>query len=345
MKRIIAFVLLLSMALFLFSACAPVVLPPQDVDVLKEQIVADWRKQMHGASKESTHYFVTYNGYHIVALMTDTPAFHYETVEGYRFRYASGFNLHVYKQGEFMYLDEAYEKGIISKRAIAEAHRVHVEQERENLPKWLPDYIEYLDGPVEEFRLYNTENGYHIIFVQMEDAESVHTTKTIAGSEFTFTSDFFLYACNAFEFGEAYIDLEQAYNEGRINKKAIAKAAKLHAKYDEATDKYRPTEPQPVETLESKREYIRQFGPVDVFREYITSTHGYSIIYAVQQNAPSVTGVITIAGSEFKYQRAPSLCLYRSGVFTSLEEAYNEGLVSQEQIESAARSHAWYENN
>ena len=234
MKRIIAFILLLSMALFLFSACAPEYQPLSDEEL--DQIVADWRKQGYGGSKNSIHYFVTYDGYHIMAIMTVTQALHYEYIAGYRFRYAQGFNLHAYKDGEFIYLDEAYEKGLISKKAIAEAHRVHVEQERESLVKWLPDYIEYLDGPVEEFRLYNTENGYHIIFVQMEDAESVHTTKTIAGSEFTFTKDFFLYACNAFEFGEAYIDLEEAYNEGRISKKAIAKAAKLHAEYTEPTE-------------------------------------------------------------------------------------------------------------
>jgi hypothetical protein len=171
----------------------------------------------------------------------------------------------------------------------------------------------------------------------MEDAESVQTTKTIAGSEFTFTSDFFLYACNAFEFGEAYIDLEQAYNEGRISKKAIAKAAKLHAKYKE------PAATQP-EASYLEKEYIRQYGPVDEFREYQTDStpSGCCIIYAVQQNAPSISGTITIAGSEFKFHRAPSLYLFKFASFINLEEAYEKGLVSKEAIEEAAKLHAEY---
>ena len=339
MKRIIAFILLLSMALFLLPACAPVVLPPQDVDIVKEQIVADRRKQMYAASKDSTHYFVTYNGYHIVALMGMTQAHHFETVAGYTFRYSIGFGLYAYKNGEFIYLDEAYEKGLVSKKAIAEAHRVHVEQERESLVKWLPDDIEYLDGPVEEFRLYNTENGYHIVFVQMEDAESVHTTKTIAGSEFTFASDFLLYVCNLYshKLSGAYGDLQEAFVEGLVSKEAIAEAAKLHAEYKE------PAATQP-EASYLEKEYIRQYGPVDEFREYRTDSmpSGCFIIYAVQQNAPSVSGTITIAGSEFKFHRAPSLYLFKFASFINLKEAYENGLISKEAIADAAKLHAEY---
>ena len=76
-----------------------------------------------------------------------------------------------------------------------------------------------------------------------------------------------------------------------------------------------------------------------------TTKKGFSVICAVQRNAPSVSGARTIAGVEFTFQRAMYLYYYKSGKFIDLEEAYNQGLVSQEQIESAARSHAWYESN
>jgi len=183
------------------------------------------------------------------------------------------------------------------------------------------------------FRYYGTDNGYHIVSWggMLCDVKYVK----IAGYSFNVTSDTKLIAYK----NGRFINLKTAYNLGLVDKGGIARAY-------EARHGNKPAETEPqAETLKSKRDYIRQFGPVDVFREYITSTHGYSIIYAVQQNAPAVTGVITIAGSEFKYQRAPSLCLYRAGVFTSLEEAYNEGIVTQKEIETAARTHAWYENN
>ena len=201
---------------------------------------------------------------------------------------------------------------------------------------------------VHTFRYYGTDNGYHIIYLHcwrgVEGFFPAYEKVNIADSTFELELNSSKHLM-AYKKGK-FIALSLAYRKGLVSKEAIAKAAELHAANKNAIDTYAPTEPEPTEILKSKRDFISQYGPVDTFREYITdSKKGYSIICAVQKNAPSVSGVRTIAGVEFTFQRAMYLYYYKSGKFIDLEEAYNQGLVSQEQIESAARSHAWYESN
>ena len=333
MKRIIAFVLLLSMALFLLPACAPEYQPLSDEEL--DQIVADWRKQGHGHCKGSLDYLGSYNGYHLLLIPADAPAPGRIEIAGYEFHYNTSFNVLAYKQGEFIYLEDAYDSGIISKKAIAQASQINQDIMSEFYCECFRMVYEDLYGSVDHFRFYGRENRHYIAFVQRSDAESTVTTKEIAGSEFRFPKEFFLYAVST-QYQE-FIDLEEAYEKGLVSKEAIEEAAKLHAKYKE------PAEPQ-TEIPYLEKEYIHQYGPVDEFREYQTDStpSGCCIIYAVQQNAPSISGTITVAGSEFKFQRAPSLCLYKFDSFINLEEAYEKGLISKEAIEEAAKLHAEY---
>ena len=189
---------------------------------------------------------------------------------------------------------------------------------------------------VSSFRYYGTDNGYHIVMFNYGVTMGVVKNLTIAGYTFDNCATHFM----AYKNGK-FIDLKTAYFFRLVSKEAIAKAAELH---NQATTSQ---EPEPTEPLTPKEAYIRQYGPVDIFREYITVYeygNAISIIYAVQQDAPASETVRTIAGFEFKFQREGSLCVYKHGVFTDLEEAYNKKLIAKEHIEQVAKTHARFES-
>ena len=83
------------------------------------------------------------------------------------------------------------------------------------------------------FGYYGTENGYHIIFYHtVYDNIANQWTRDIAGYSFYGGGNAQLVAYKKGEF----IDLRDAYASGLISKKAIAKAAELHAANKNATD-------------------------------------------------------------------------------------------------------------
>ena len=83
------------------------------------------------------------------------------------------------------------------------------------------------------FRYYGTENGYHIISYRSSyDNIANSWTREVAGYSFDGGGNAQLVAYRKGEF----IDLKEAYEKGIISKKAIAKAAELHAARKNATD-------------------------------------------------------------------------------------------------------------
>jgi hypothetical protein len=60
----------------------------------------------------------------------------------------------------------------------------------------------------------------------MKGRPQVYTVKKIAGSEFRYREEFFLYAYVDGEF----IDLEEAYNNGLFSKETVAEAVRVHKK-------------------------------------------------------------------------------------------------------------------
>ena len=232
MRKLFALTLVLSLLLLLLPACAPEYEPLSE-DLLN-QIDADWRKRGNSHCKESLEYLGSYNGYHLLLIPTPAQVRGREEIAGYEFFYYSDFNILAYKQGEFIYLDDAYDAGIISKKAIAQASQINQDIMSEFDCECYRMVYENLYGSVDHFRFYGSENRYYIAFVQKSDAESTVTTKEIAGSEFQFPYEFFLYVISPYD--QEFTDLEEAYNEGLISKKAIAKAAELHAANKNATD-------------------------------------------------------------------------------------------------------------
>ena len=178
------------------------------------------------------------------------------------------------------------------------------------------------------FRYFATDNGYHIISWggMLCDVKDVK----IAGYSFGGSSDTKLMAYKNGKF----FDLKTAYLLGLVSKDGIARA--YEAKYPYGS-------PEGID-LTPEEEYIDQFGPVDVFRNYMTEFgNGYAIVYVVDENASCAENTITIAGVNFKCQREGSLYAYKGGRFYALEDHYEMGIVGKTAIVCASWFHAVYE--
>ena len=231
MKRIIAFILLLSMALLLL-ACAPTGQVITDVEAFEKQVTADWIQQT-GQEKDFTlgtfHYYGTAKGYHIIFFTGQVvmPMMSEKTIADSTFSYNCIFRLYAYRNNRFIDLEEAYEKGLISKEAIAKAAELHqAEKEKAFEQQKIQEIFEDRYGEIRSFNFYAEEKGRYIIFVQMKGRPQVYTVKKIAGSEFRYREEFFLYAYVDGEF----IDLEEAYNNGLVSKETVAEAVRVHKK-------------------------------------------------------------------------------------------------------------------
>ena len=223
MKRLIAFTLLLSLLLLPACAAPNALYTVDDVDALKEQINADYFAQK---SKyiPGVQYYISDNEYHIICFGTALQAETTKVIAGYRFTHGTSFVLMAYKDGVFIHLEEAYQKGLVSKKAIAKAAELHEAEKNRIQSEFMNSHF----VNIREFRFYGDENGRHILFVKTTKATIPLTVKQIAGSEFSHQGVFSLYAYIDGEF----IDLEQAYKKGLISQEAIAAAAKKHVEYE-----------------------------------------------------------------------------------------------------------------
>ena len=241
MKKLIASILVLSLFLLL-SACAA---SGVNEAALKKRVESDWLALKGGIKISTFRYLGSDNGYHIVSFTggAHADAVMTKKIAGYSFTYQHSFLLQAYKEGEFIELKEAYESGLVSLDAIANAAKIYNEKQREYSLQSLRSSFEREMGPLEHFRFYGeftvsygegfyrSDDTFYIVFIQTADAPSVTTVKTIADSTFEFPRDFSLYAC-----GDSVLDLEKAYNEGLVSEEVIANAAKLHAEYENPTE-------------------------------------------------------------------------------------------------------------
>ena len=108
----------------------------------------------------------------------------------------------------------------------SEPDRQQAEKEKAIEQQKIREIFEDRYGEIRSFRFYAEEKGRYIIFVQMKGRPQVYTVKKIAGSEFRYREEFFLYAYVDGEF----IDLEEAYNNGLFSKETIAEAVRVHKK-------------------------------------------------------------------------------------------------------------------
>ena len=132
-KKWIVFALILTFLISL-PACASSsasLLTAEEVAALEEQVAdeLDYQAPLQLEMKFTWfRYYGTENGYHIISYRSgydNTADMWNRDVAGYSFDGGGNAQLVAYRKGEFIDLKEAYEKGIISKKAIAKAAELH----------------------------------------------------------------------------------------------------------------------------------------------------------------------------------------------------------------------------
>lgn len=95
----------------------------------RRQIQEDFRNR-YGKFK-SFRFYGEENGHHIffVQVKSRPQVLTVKKIAGSEFRYPEEFSLYACIDGEFIDLEEAYENGLVSKEAIAEAAKLHAEYE------------------------------------------------------------------------------------------------------------------------------------------------------------------------------------------------------------------------
>ena len=132
-KKWIVFALILTFLISL-PACASSsasLLTAEEVAALEEQVAdeLDYQAPLQLEMKFTWfRYYGTENGYHIISYRSgydNTADMWNRDVAGYSFDGGGNAQLVAYRKGEFIDLKEAYEKGIISQKAIAKAAELH----------------------------------------------------------------------------------------------------------------------------------------------------------------------------------------------------------------------------
>ena len=132
-KKWIVFALILTFLISL-PACASSsasLLTTEEVAALEEQVADELDYQIAPVAEmkfDRFGYYGTENGYHIISYRSgydNTADMWNRDVAGYSFDGGGNAQLVAYRKGEFIDLKEAYEKGIISKKAIAKAAELH----------------------------------------------------------------------------------------------------------------------------------------------------------------------------------------------------------------------------
>lgn len=226
MKRLIAFALILSLFLLL-SACAP-------KEVNRSEV---WNEVVAALGYEPyrLQYCASENGYHIMAWGGNLCDMLDVDIAGYTFSGTSDTKLVAYKDGEFTDLKAAFFLGLVSREGIARAHTAREGKQLGFTPKIYATAREYFEdeyGPLENFQVYFEENGCQIVYAVKKDAANEPITQTIADIEFHFSKKASLYVYR----DGTVCGLNWAYNMGVFGKDTVAKAARLHAEYENKTE-------------------------------------------------------------------------------------------------------------
>ena len=90
------------------------------------EISKAWEEKTgRGLSWGGCVYYGTYRNCVVWFQSGQTQAVETKNIAGYKFTYQVGFALHVYRNGEFMYLEDAYEKGYISRSQVKKIWKYH----------------------------------------------------------------------------------------------------------------------------------------------------------------------------------------------------------------------------
>lgn len=258
MKKLFAFLILLTMMLTLFSGCKEV----RDPDLIyKVPLSEEMKEEINDVIKVNLDYVNYYEGSSYYGMINDCVIIRDSTyidmgvvvygryeIAGYLFEWIHEFTILVYRDGESCTLQEAYEKGWLTKKQVEVIHTQNHRRyaERIRLIRAIDSYISYPEKePLSEQKKqeisgaflkryntaldwnnaytfygtlnYGTVNNCAILMTVEQEAEPAYCLQKIAHTPFEWLAPFKLYAyCD----GEV-CELQEAYDKGWFNRHHI----------------------------------------------------------------------------------------------------------------------------
>lgn len=252
---------------------------------------------------------------------------------GYVFDYGSNTNLHAYKDGQYYTLQSALYNQLISAEDLAIIAERH----------W-----SFGKG----YRNYGTFNGCQVWLADSRNGDA--SQFELAGSVFNTKTGAAIYVRK----DGANYTLQQAYEKDWLTKEDVEKVAKLHNEReltyaelsisDELKTDIQKAYDDWTKGTSWYKDYYQKNGveyPLTklVWDQYqgtrFYGTFGDCAVWAVIGNA-DVIDSFTLAGSFFENQTSTGIYVYSDGKHLTLQEAYNQKLISAEDIAIVAERHA-----
>lgn len=204
-------------------------------------------------------------------------------------------------------------------------------------------YTESGGKAIDGVRHYGNYNGFDVIYLPTFDASI--TTRQIGNVVFKNPYTFELYVYNDGQF----MDLQQAYNEGKLTEEALVKIALLHAQYQmnlvpDLDDKLLSDDVEAQMKAAFLSQYVKGSGysekdlTVVSYGEYdgahvafINGIFMYTQAFTTEQ----------VGDFTFHYRTGQKLLVFYDGELMSLGEAYAKGILSDDALARLQKAYDW----
>ncbi len=180
---------------------------------------------------------------------------------------------------------------------------------------------------------YGTYDGYTVLIVRTK--ERLQSQDFLGDGIILYPRAVEFYAYKDGEF----FPLEALLEQKKISNSALNKIARIHKEkypllYGEAPPELLPLTPEQIAEIEE--EYFEETGyPLSVEGNYYGTYKGFIIVY--QDWNIAETQEITVAGEHFCLNG--NVWAYKNGTFSKLQEAYQNGLLSKEDVAAISYYH------
>ncbi|MDE6656769.1 MAG: hypothetical protein K2J85_07245 [Anaeroplasmataceae bacterium] len=107
----------------------------------KQQIEEDWQKEHEGKLNYDA-FLGEYNGYKILFSSSMLTAIGEGTIAGYKFIHPTLFTIYAYKDGNFSYLIDVYNEGMLEEKDIKSIHEAYLSYMKKVYPAFYEGMLE-----------------------------------------------------------------------------------------------------------------------------------------------------------------------------------------------------------
>ncbi len=274
-------------------------------------------------------------------------------IGGLDFSYSDGYEILVYNNGEITTLSDAYNKKIISQETLQRIHKeYHNKTDEQDLytkacETYWKQFIKPLreDSSIEDVKMYRYLGTYGDSYVAiiLDRKNSIFPKNIIdciiGELDFSYSEGYEILVYNNGEI----TTLSDAYNKKIISQETLQKICKeYHNKKDEQDLYTKACETYWKQFIKPLRE-DSSIEDVKMCRYLGTYGDSYVAIILDRKNCIFLEWIIEciIGGLDFSYSDGYGILVYNNGEITTLSDAYNKKIISQETLQ---RIHKVYRN-